>query len=80
MFLLLSEIKLVFVDLLFMNIKLKVYYFDEIRWNGYLLVSVLEYINIICIFIFLFCFFVVFDNLNKDDRGKMRKIRIICNY
>lgn len=64
MFLLLSEIKLVFVDLLFMNIKLKVYYFNEIRWNGYWLVSVLEYINIICIFIFLFCFFVVFDNLN----------------
>lgn len=54
MFLLLSEIKLVFVDLLFMNIKLKVYYFNEIRWNGYRLVSVLEYINIICIFIFLF--------------------------
>lgn len=80
MFLLLSEIKLVFVDLLFMNIKLKVYYFNEIRWNGYWLVSVLEYINIICIFIFLFCFFVVFDNLNKDDRGKMRKIRIIWNY
>lgn len=80
MFLLLSEIKLVFVDLLFMNIKLKVYYFNEIRWNGYWLVSVLEYINIICIFIFLFCFFVVFDNLNKDDRGKMRKIRIISNY
>lgn len=76
MFLLLSEIKLVFVDLLFMKIKLKVYYFNEIRWNGNLLVSVLEYINII----FLFCFFVVFDNLNKDDGGKMRKIRIICNY
>lgn len=71
MFLLLSEIKLVFVDLLFMNIKLKVYYFNEIRWNGYWLVSVLEYFNIICIFIFLFCFFVVFDNLNKDDRGKI---------
>lgn len=70
MLLLLSETKSVFVDSLSMNINLKVYYFNEIRWNGYRLVSVLEYINITRTPTSLFCLLVVLDNSNKDDRGK----------
>lgn len=72
--------KISFCGFIIYKYEIKGIFFNEIRWNGYWLVSVLEYINIICIFIYLFCFFVVFDNLNKDDIKFKECGWIRCNF